>query len=67
MAVLLGSTESLKELAGKMYDYIVDVTIKQGRLLPMRDLYGDGSRWKHERNLFKSVYESIKELLKNVK
>jgi hypothetical protein len=66
MAVLLGSTESKRDLASKIYDYIVNVTIVQGRLLPMNDLYGDGTRWKKDKELFKLVYDQIKQLIKNL-
>ena len=33
-----------KEIISNCYDYIVNVTIKQKRLLPAIELYGDGSR-----------------------
>ena len=65
MAVLLGAVND-KELVSKIYDYIVAVTIKQGRLLPMKDLYGDGTRWNNNKKTFTVVYNQIKELIKNL-
>ena len=47
----------------KIYDYITEVTIKQGKLLPENILYGDGSRWNNNRILFHTVYSEIKNYL----
>jgi hypothetical protein len=68
MAVLLGAVKKgnnidKKELIGKIYDYIVAVTIKQGKLLPVEILYGDGSRFNNDSKLFILVYEKIKEIM----
>ena len=67
MAVLLGAIKKndvdKKELIGKIYDYIVAVTTKQGKLLPIDILYGDGSRFNNDKKLFIIVYEKIKEIL----
>jgi hypothetical protein len=63
MSVFLGAVKNDK-LVSKIYDYIVAVTIKQGRLLPIKDLYGDGTRWSHNYDVFSSVYNQIKLLIK---
>ena len=65
MAVLLGSVKNNRlELAGEIYDYIVRVSIVQKKLLPMDILYGEGTRWKKDKELFKMVYDQIKNLNK---
>jgi hypothetical protein len=48
-----------------IYDYIVNVTIKQGKLLDVNLLYGDGSRFNNNRDLFNIVYNQIKLILPN--
>jgi hypothetical protein len=52
------------KLIEEIYDYIALVSIRQGKLLPENLLYGDGSRWNYERDLFHLVYSKIQELLK---
>ena len=45
----------------KAYDYIVDVSSKQGHLLPCNILYGDGTRFLPlTRKGFETVYNEIK-------
>lgn len=53
-----------KNLISDIYDYIVNVTIVQKKLLPVNLLYGDGTRWKHEKKIFETVYVEIEKLLK---
>lgn len=52
------------KLIEEIYDYISLVTIRQGKLLPENLLYGDGSRWNYDENLFHLVYLEIQNLLK---
>jgi hypothetical protein len=52
------------EIILNCYDYIVNVTIKQKRLLPAIELYGDGSRWDNKKDIFMATYEQIKITLK---
>jgi hypothetical protein len=51
------------ELINKIYDYIAEVSITQGKLLPENLLYGDGSRWNYDDKLFHLVYSEIKNYL----
>lgn len=53
----------MSELINKCYDYIVEVTIKQGKLLDCRVLYGDGTRFKNNYKVFQATYNVIKETL----
>ena len=53
-----------KEIISNCYDYIVNVTIKQKRLLPAIELYGDGSRWKYQKDIFMATYKQVESLLK---
>ena len=53
-----------KEIISNCYDYIVNVTIKQKRLLPATELYGDGSRWKYQKDIFIATYKQVESLLK---
>lgn len=53
-----------KEIVSNCYDYIVNVTIKQKKLLPAVVLYGDGSRWKYQKDIFMATYKQIESLLK---
>lgn len=53
--------------AEKTYDYIVNVTITQGRLLSKRELYGDGSIHGFDKETFEYIYATIKHMLKGVK
>jgi len=52
------------EIISNCYDYIVNVTIKQKRLLPVNELYGDGSRWDNRKDIFMATYEQVKSILK---
>ena len=52
------------EIISNCYDYIVNVTIKQKRLLPAIELYGDGSRWYNRKDIFMATYEQVKSILK---
>jgi hypothetical protein len=52
-----------EEVISICYDYIVDVTIKQNKLLPMTVLYGDGSRWDDRKDIFTATYNQIESLL----
>jgi hypothetical protein len=42
----------------------VNVTIKQKRLLPAIELYGDGSRWDNRKDIFMATYQRVESLLK---
>ena len=53
-----------KEIISNCYDYIVNVTIKQKKLLPVDYLYGDGSRWKYQKDIFMATYKQVESLLK---
>jgi hypothetical protein len=53
-----------KEIISNCYDYIVNVTIKQKRLLPVDYLYGDGSRWDNRKDIFMITYKQVESLLK---
>ena len=52
------------EIISNCYDYIVNVTIKQKKLLPVDYLYGDGSRWDNRKDIFMATYEQVKSILK---
>jgi hypothetical protein len=52
-----------KNLTSEIYDYIALVTIRQNKLIDIKILYGDGSRWKGNFNLFEQVYKEIEKLL----
>jgi hypothetical protein len=52
------------EIISNCYDYIVNVTIKQKRLLPVDYLYGDGSRWDNRKDIFMTTYKQVEILLK---
>jgi hypothetical protein len=55
-----------ENLVSIMYDYIIDTSITQKKLLPFLDLYGDGTRWNKQKALFEHVYNIIKEtIIKN--
>lgn len=59
----LHSTASLEtqKAIGIAYDYILEVTDKQGHLMPLKTLYGDGSRFKPLTLAgFREVYNQIK-------
>jgi hypothetical protein len=53
-----------KEIISNCYDYIVNVTIKQKKLLPVDYLYGDGSRWAYRKDVFMATYKQVESLLK---
>lgn len=52
-------------LAQKCYDYISTVTVKQGRLLDINLLYGDGTRFEKNYEIFKHAYLRVERKLKN--
>lgn len=52
-----------KEIISNIYNYIVNVTIVQKKLLPVEILYGDGTRWNKEKKIFEMVYFEIKKLI----
>jgi hypothetical protein len=51
------------ERLDKIYNYIVKVSSVQGRLLPLNELYGDGSRFGFDKHTFTVVYDNIKKTL----
>jgi len=57
------STEQIE----KAYDYINRVTQTQGRLLDKATLYGDGSIYEFDKQLFNAVYDAIAQTLKSIK
>lgn len=48
------------ENISKIYDYIVNVTETQSRLLDEWILFGDGTRFNNDRKTFSVVYNYIK-------
>lgn len=54
----------MQQKIGIIYDYIIDTTIKQKRLLPVSILYGDGTRFENDFNTFCAVYNAIKDTIK---
>lgn len=54
----------MEKLISKIYDYIVDTTIAQNRLLDANTLYGDGSRFENNRILFDAVYNALQQSMK---
>jgi hypothetical protein len=54
------NNEQRRALIGEIYDFIADTITKQGRLLPVKTLYGDGSRFKNEWTIFETTYKHIK-------
>lgn len=62
----LGRAEHNRDvLISKIYDYIADTAVTQGRLLDADTLYGDGSRFENKKPLFDLVYNQIKKHLEN--
>lgn len=59
----MNTKNNLQLLIERIYDYIIEVTIKQDKLLPVNLLYGDGTRWNKDKHTFKTVYFAIKESL----
>ena len=45
----------------EIYAYITAVSVKQGKLLPLADIQGDGTRF--DRKLFAETYEVIQSVL----
>jgi hypothetical protein len=64
MSILLGAVSNKRSLRAKMHTYILMSSFDEGKLLPMMDLYGDGSRWENDKNLFKSIYNIVKSYYK---
>ena len=54
------------EQIAKTYDYIVAVTIRQNKLLPKTNLWGDGTIHGNNKEIFNSVYNQVEKLLKNI-
>lgn len=50
-------------LIEKCYDYITAVTTKQGKLLDVKLLFGDGTRFENNFTVFESTYNQIKTFL----
>jgi len=59
------AAQTNSQLIEKCYDYIVRVTQKQGRLLDKKTLYGDGSIYNFNYELFNTIYEAIEKELSN--
>ena len=53
----------MKEFLSSGYDYMINVTIKQGRLLSPDELWGDGSVYGHNRAVFNQLYSALKQLI----
>ncbi len=51
------------ELISSIYDYILNTLQVQGRLLDKTTLYGDGSRFNNDRELFNTTYNTIQQIL----
>ncbi len=51
------------ELISSIYDYILNTLQVQGRLLDKNILYGDGSRFNNDRELFNATYNTIQQIL----
>ena len=51
------------ELISSIYDYILNTLQVQGRLLDKNILYGDGSRFNNDRELFNTTYNTIQQIL----
>jgi hypothetical protein len=45
------------------YDYVVNVTTTQKKLLPFPILYGDGTRWKKQLKTCLTTYQAIKQIM----
>lgn len=58
--IVIVAPANLPEL---IYDYITAVTQKQGRLMQLNDLFGDGSRWFNDKYTFTVVYNQIAQYL----
>lgn len=54
-----------RQIIEEAYNYIVSTIIKQGKLFDLDTLYGDGSRWGNNKELFTHTYNTIKEIIKN--
>jgi hypothetical protein len=47
------------------YDYVLDTTEVQRKLLPFVILYGDGSRWKNKLKDCLQTYQHLRQILIN--
>jgi hypothetical protein len=45
-----------QELSEKIYDKLLEEISSQGTLPPLLDLYGDGSQWEYNLELFGTMY-----------
>ena len=45
------------------YDYVVNVTTTQKKLLPFPILYGDGTRWKNQLKTCLTTYQALKQIM----
>lgn len=57
------TSQQLEDLSMQCYDYIAKVSQKQGRLLDIKTLYGDGSRFQFNYKVFESVYNAMAEVM----
>ena len=48
-----------KQLIKDCYDYIIKTIEVQNKLLPLKILYGDGSRWNNRLDIFSTTYYEI--------
>ena len=55
--------ENNLELIKKSYNYIINTVICQNKLLSKKVLYGDGTIFNNDFEIFNLVYESIEELI----
>lgn len=53
-----------EQKASIIYDKITAITVTQRRLLPASLIYGDGTKFFKDRQLFDTVYNQIKNYLK---
>lgn len=49
------------------YDFFVNTTINQNKVLDFDILYGDGSRWKNQKNECFTVYSCLKNIIEQNK
>jgi hypothetical protein len=49
-----------ENLQNRIYDALLHEITVQGKLPPLLDLYGDGSRWEYDLELFGIMYFAFK-------
>ena len=56
-----------KNAIDNFYDFFVNTTINQNKVLDFDILYGDGSRWKNYKNECFAVYNCLKDIIEKNK